>query len=167
MNKVSGFWGTLVSVSMHLAQVVQNKFWLAVSAVTSAGLLNYVEEYNSLINVLVICVFSDSLFGIWISIKKKKFEWAKAFRIVEKIVVYFFYLWISHSIAGLTFLEKYDFVDYLHVFIYVIMIINEGKSAFKNGNIIYPNKISGMVVSVFDLVENQARARVGIEKNKQ
>jgi hypothetical protein len=158
MNKVDGFVATVSSVSLGMMKVLMNPMLFA-TALAGTVFSNYLEGFAPFIEALLVCVFADSIFGVYLAHREKNFEWNKAMKILEKLIVYAFYLWIIHVVSRVPFVQQYgDWIQYFTSFIYSLMILNEGRSAFKNGNKVHPNKISGWVVSMFDKIEGNIKA---------
>jgi len=158
MNKVESFMATMSSVSLGIVKVLSNPLLLITAGI--GGFLSvYFDNYGPFIEALLVCIFADSLFGVYLAYKKQAFKWEKAMKIVEKMVVYAFYLWIIYVVSKVPFIQNYgDWIAYFTSFIYSLMILNEGRSAFKNGNQVYPNRIAGWVVAVFDKIEGNIKA---------
>ncbi|MDP1814398.1 MAG: phage holin family protein [Leadbetterella sp.] len=132
---------------------------LFTTAILGTVFSNYLTGYAPFIEALLVCILGDSIFGIYLAHRENKFEWAKAMKILEKLIVYAFYLWIIHVVSRVPFIQNYgEWVQYFTSFIYSLMILNEGRSAFKNGNKVHPNKISGWVVAMFDKIEGNMKA---------
>lgn len=158
MNKVDGFVATVGSVSLGMLKVLMNPL-LFTTAILGTVFSNYLTGYAPFIEALLVCILGDSIFGIYLAHRENKFEWAKAMKILEKLIVYAFYLWIIHVVSRVPFIQNYgEWVQYFTSFIYSLMILNEGRSAFKNGNKVHPNKISGWVVAMFDKIEGNMKA---------
>lgn len=157
MTKTTDFLDSFSSVTIGLVQMLKSPSVL-VSVGVSALFLNYYGTYEMFIEALLICIFADSVFGIWLAYKQRAFEWHKAIKIVEKIVVYAFYLLIVHFVSRIEWVHQFDeAVKYFTNFIYTLMIVNEGRSAVKNGNVVYPNRIASVIVKWFDVIEGKAK----------
>jgi len=157
MTKTSDFLDSFSSVTIGLVQMLKSPS-LVVGVGVGAFFLNYYSSYEMFIEALLICIFADSVFGIWLAYKVKAFEWSKAVKIVEKIVVYAFYLLIVHFVSRIEWIHQFDdAVKYFTNFIYTLMIVNEGRSAVKNGNIVYPNRIASVIVKWFDVIEGKTK----------
>jgi len=160
MNKTEGFFSAFVNVTTGVTSLLKSPVAIAGAAYGSL-FLNYYGKYHMFIEALLVCILADSIFGVWLAYKKKLFEWVKAVKILEKMVVYGFYLLIIHFVSRIEYIQQYgDWVGYFTNFIYTLMILNEGRSAFKNGNEVYPNKIFGVVVKAFDLIEGKAKGAI-------
>ncbi|UBM58225.1 phage holin family protein [Marinilongibacter aquaticus] len=164
MNKLEGLLMTGWGLILGAWQVATNKYLLPITLVATLGLTDYFDNYYAYIVTLIICILADSVFGVWLSIKNGKFKWKKAVAIVEKVGVYFFYIVIIHRVTTIKILEDLQWLSYVQVFCYSLMILNEAKSAFGLGYKIYPNPIMRPIVAALDIIEDQANSRIGIEK---
>lgn len=157
MNKASGFWEVFLGISVGLAKVIGSPPLLFLSGVL-AGASAYVDTNGAFLYALGVCIFADSVFGIWLARKKGEFDWDRAVRIVEKIVVYSFYMWVIHSITRIAWFDNFELqVGYLTSVVYSVMIVHEGRSAFRNGHRVHPNKVAGFVVDIFDKIEGKMK----------
>jgi hypothetical protein len=162
MNKASGFFEVFLGVSTGLGKVMSSPPLLFLSGLM-AGASSYVDINGAFLYALGVCIFADSVFGVWLARKKGEFDWDKAVRIIEKIVVYSFYMWVIHSITRIGWFNDFDVqVRYLTNAVYSVMIVHEGRSAFRNGHRVHPNKVAGFVVDIFDRIEG--KIKLGAEK---
>jgi hypothetical protein len=167
MNKTENFFDSFNGITLGILKLLNSPTIVASLAVSSV-FLNYYARYDMFIQALLVCILADSLFGVWLAYKNKSFEWNKAMKIIEKIVVYSFYLLIVHFVSRINFIAQFDdYVSYLTSFIYTLMITNEGRSAIKNGNRVYPNKVAGSVVRVFDIIEGKANKIISDDGNNK
>lgn len=162
MNKASGFFEVFGGISLSLVKVMGSPPLLFLSGLM-AGASSYIHINGAFLYALGVCIFADSVFGIWLARKKGEFDWDKAVRIIEKLVVYTFYMWVIHSITRIAWFDNFEVqVGYLTSVVYSVMIVHEGRSAFRNGNKVHPNKIAGFVVGIFDKIEG--KINLGTEK---
>ena len=171
MNKILNFieTATIMTVSVYkMITAVLMKPILTIPVFFSLIISGaYYIDYKPFIEALVVCIFADSVFGVWLSIKEKRFELSKSVAIVQKIVVYGFYLLIVHYISKLDWIIEFDItIMYITKFVFTAMILTEGKSAVQNGNILFPNKIAGTIVWFFDKIDGRMNDKVNKDTNK-
>jgi hypothetical protein len=164
MNKVEAFVETVgvlsLSIGKMLLAIIKTPY-LFVPTFILVGFDNYLNDYARFVEALAICILADSVFGVWLSLKENRFQLSKSMAIVQKLVVYFFYLIIIHYISRLDWLTSFDTtIIYITKFVLTAMILTEGKSAIENGNILFPNKIAGTIVWFFEKIEGKLDAKV-------
>lgn len=170
MNKIENFTETAVLISASIFKMLANIFsspYLFIPTLSSIVLIDgYFSNYKPFIDALAICILADSVFGVWIAIRENKFKLSKSFAIVQKIVVYSFYLLIIHYISKLDWISEFDItVLYITKFVFTAMILTEGKSAVENGNSLFPNKIAGTIVWFFEKIEGRMNDKVNKDNN--
>lgn len=171
MNKLDEFGNIVIGVTLGFLKMLFAIFTTPkLFAPTFLGLwyTGYFVSYTNFLQALGVCILADSVFGVWIAIKNKTFEMSKSFSIIQKIVVYSFYLIIVHYITRLDWIIGFDVtVVYLTRFILTAMILEEARSATRNGNILFPNAIAGRIVWFFDKIEGRMNDKVNKDNKNE
>ena len=170
MNKIEQFLHTSAVMSISIGKMllsILTNIKLFIPTFLLVGLDNYMSDYNRFVVALIFCIVADSVFGVWLAFKEDRFQWSKAVVIVQKLVVYFFYLIIIHYISRLDWLTAFDTtIVYITKFVFTAMILTEGKSAIENGNKLFPNQIAGTIVWFFDKIEGKMESKLERDNEK-
>lgn len=171
MNKIEQFFQTTgiltVAIGKMILSILKTPI-LYIPTFILVGFERYMLDYQRFVDALIICILADSVLGVWLSIKEKRFEFSKSMAIVQKIVVYFFYLLIIHYISRLDWLSTFDAtIIYITKFVLTAMILTEGKSAIENGNSLFPNKVAGSIVWFFEKIEGKLEGKVDKDSNNK